>query len=89
MYSFKDCCIWVCLSQKYLITNVNLQLNLCGQLWLHKLSGCHASDIRRFHFFSVEVLAGIRMQATESPSLVLEYYDKILRTDSTNAVGHT
>jgi hypothetical protein len=36
---------------------------------------------------SVEVLAGIRMEATETPSLVLEYYDKLLRTDSTNAVG--
>jgi hypothetical protein len=27
------------------------------------------------------------MEATESPTLVLEYYDKILRTDPTNAVG--
>ena len=34
----------------------------------------------------VEVLAGIRMEATESPSLVLEYYDKLLRADPTNAV---
>lgn len=29
------------------------------------------------------------MEATESPSLVLEYYDKLLRIDSTNAVGLT
>lgn len=27
------------------------------------------------------------MEATETPSLVLEYYDELLRTDPTNAVG--
>ena len=27
------------------------------------------------------------MEATESPGLVLEYYDKLLRVDSTNTVG--
>ena len=35
----------------------------------------------------VDVLAGIRMEPTEPPSLVLEHYDEVLRTDSTNAVG--
>lgn len=29
----------------------------------------------------------LRMEATESPSLALEYYDKLLRSDSSNAVG--
>ncbi|KAF8803377.1 tetratricopeptide repeat domain 35 [Phlegmacium glaucopus] len=33
----------------------------------------------------VDVLAGIRMEATESPALVLTYYDELLRADSANA----
>jgi len=33
----------------------------------------------------VDVLAGIRMEATESPTLVLGYYDELLRADSANA----
>lgn len=35
----------------------------------------------------MEVLVGIRMEATESPSVVLQYYHEILREDSANAVS--
>ncbi|PPQ86410.1 hypothetical protein CVT25_003532 [Psilocybe cyanescens] len=35
----------------------------------------------------VDVLTGIRMEATESPSVVLSYYDELLRANSTNAAA--
>ncbi|KAG5636314.1 hypothetical protein H0H81_008428 [Sphagnurus paluster] len=35
----------------------------------------------------VDVLTGIRMEATESPDTVLEYYDQLLEEDSANAAA--
>jgi hypothetical protein len=36
----------------------------------------------------VDVLTGIRMEATESPNVVLQYYHELLQADSTNAVSN-
>jgi tetratricopeptide (TPR) repeat protein len=37
----------------------------------------------------VEVLSGIRMEATEKPEIALEYYNKLLESDPTNSVSTT
>lgn len=35
----------------------------------------------------VEILAGIRMEASEAPATVLQYYDELLENDSANGVS--
>lgn len=37
----------------------------------------------------VEVLSGIRVEATEKPETALEYYNKLLESDPTNSVSTT
>ncbi|KAF9259910.1 TPR-like protein [Marasmius fiardii PR-910] len=70
--------VWAFLEQVFLAAIDVGNLELADEC-LHKLSDKFPGSTR------VDVLAGIRIEASESPEVALKFYDEILKEDSANA----